>query len=284
MIKLKKNTKYLIIGTLFLGGILLFTYGFSFARYISNTVWNHYLQTKGFYFNSKTLGKDVVNNIWDGESIYFDLENSLNDLVATDYDITYQVTCNIIESDVSSQCYINGTNSNTYIGTLSSDYTCINDTGDGVIVSDFDRNTCQMQGYRYAAVKTVQDIYFDIVGNANDVLANITVTSLEPYTKTISSDFILHKDQSEEGNIKLQYNENKQLIITNSYNEDKRIKINWNSSKLRIIEDVSSDFQVDTEGYINEMIITIDKKNSLSYQFYEINESSVNDFSLIELN
>ena len=141
-----------------------------------------------------------------------------------------------------------------------------------------------MQGYRYAAVKTVQDIYFDIVGNANDVLANITVTSLEPYTKTISSDFILHKDQSEEGNIKLQYNENKQLIITNSYNEDKRIKINWNSSKLRIIEDVSSDFQVDTEGYINEMIITIDKKNSLSYQFYEINESSVNDFSLIELN
>lgn len=284
MIKLKKNTKYLIIGTLFLGGILLFTYGFSFARYISNTVWNHYLQTKDFYFNSKTLGKDVVNNIWDGESIYFDLENSLNDLVATDYDITYQVTCNIIESDVSSQCYINGTNSNTYIGTLSSDYTCINDTGDGVIVSDFDRNTCQMQGYRYAAVKTVQDIYFDIVGNANDVLANITVTSLEPYTKTISSDFILHKDQSEEGNIKLQYNENKQLIITNSYNEDKRIKINWNSSKLRIIEDVSSDFQVDTEGYINEMIITIDKKNSLSYQFYEINESSVNDFSLIELN
>ena len=284
MIKLKKNTKYLIIGTLFLGGILLFTYGFSFARYISNTVWNHYLQTKGFYFNSKTLGKDVVNNIWDGESIYFDLENSLNDLVATDYDITYQVTCNIIESDVSSQCYINGTNSNTYIGTLSSDYTCINDTGDGVIVSDFDRNTCQMQGYRYAAVQTVHDIYFDIVGNANDVLANITVTSLEPYTKTISSDFILHKDQSEEGNIKLQYNENKQLIITNSYNEDKRIKINWNSSKLRIIEDVSSDFQVDTEGYINEMIITIDKKNSLSYQFYEINESSVNDFSLIELN
>lgn len=284
MIKLKKNTKYLIIGTLFLGGILLFTYGFSFARYISNTVWNHYLQTKGFYFNSKTLGKDVVNNIWDGESIYFDLKNSLNDLVATDYDITYQVTCNIIESDVSSQCHINGTNSNTYIGTLSSDYTCINDTGDGVIVSDFDRNTCQMKGYRYAAVKTVQDIYFDIVGNANDVLANITVTSLEPYTKTISSDFILHKDQSEEGNIKLQYNENKQLIITNSYNEDKRIKINWNSSKLRIIEDVSSDFQVDTEGYINEMIITIDKKNSLSYQFYEINESSVNDFSLIELN
>ena len=74
------------------------------------------------------------------------------------------------------------------------------------------------------------------------------------------------------------------MIITNSYNEDKRIKINWNSSKLRIIEDVSSDFQVDTEGYINEMIITIDKKNSLSYQFYEINESSVNDFSLIELN
>lgn len=284
---MKKSTKYLILGVVVLGGILLFTYGFSFARYVSNSIWNHYLQAKGFYFESDTLNDTVVNNIWDGSSIYFDVKNNLNELVATEYDITYQVTCNIIESDVSSNCYINGTNSNTYTGTLSSDFSCINETDDGVIVTDLDQNTCQMQGYRYVAVPAIRELYFDITGDVTDVKANITVTSISPYSKTLSSDFILHKDQSSPGDVLMNYNRlnnHNRLVITNSYNEDKCVTISWDASKLRIDEDITTfnSYQTDSDGYINQITVTIDKKNSLSYIFYEVAEASVDDFSITE--
>ncbi len=280
---MNKSTKYLILSVLILGGILLFTYGFSFARYVSSSIWNHYLQAKGFYFTSDTLSKDVINNIWDGNSIHFDIKNNLNDLVATEQDIKYQVTCNIIESDVASQCYVNGTNSNTYIGTLSSDYSCINETSDGVDVSNFDKTTCEIEGYRYIAVPTSKELYFDIIGDVNDAKVNITVESTSPYSKTISGDFILHKDQSQVGDIQLQYQDNL-LIITNSYDLDKEITISWDSSKLRIMEETNSftSYQTDSEGYINEITLTITKKNSLSYRFYEISEVNTNDFSLVE--
>ena len=41
-------------------------------------------------------------------------------------------------------------------------------------------------------------------------------------------------------------------------------------------------YQTDSEGYINEITLTITKKNSLSYRFYEISEVNTNDFSLVE--
>ena len=65
--------KYLIMIVIFLGTILLITNGFTLAKYVSNTVWNYYLNSQGFYLSSDQLGNNVknVNNVWDGTSIHF---------------------------------------------------------------------------------------------------------------------------------------------------------------------------------------------------------------------
>ena len=45
-----KFRKYLIYLVIVLAFILVATNGFTFAKYVSNSVWNYYLNSKGFYY------------------------------------------------------------------------------------------------------------------------------------------------------------------------------------------------------------------------------------------
>ena len=71
----------------------MISYGVTYARYASNSIWNYYLESKGFYFTSETLKNKRVNNEWDGSRVYFDVRNSVNSYIATEYDIKYKITC-----------------------------------------------------------------------------------------------------------------------------------------------------------------------------------------------
>ena len=81
------NRRKLIICILILGFILMISYGVTYARYASNSIWNYYLESKGFYFTSETLENKRINNEWDGSKVYFDVRNSINSYNATEYDI-----------------------------------------------------------------------------------------------------------------------------------------------------------------------------------------------------
>lgn len=276
----KKKSIVLLSLILVLVGVLVGVYGFTYAKYVSNSVWDYYLKSKGFYFNSDDLNLNTtknVNNFWTGESIYFNIRNNLNDIVATDYDINYKVTCTITnEEALGAGCYINGTTSNVYEGILSTYQVCIDNENTGVEVSLLNQETCEIGGYKWENQTATQNIYFDIVnlGDIVDVDVNIQVESTSPYRKVLSGNFLLHKVSNIDEKIDLDYiNYSKydKLVISNSYLKDKCATIIWNSSDLRIDVDRSQliAYETDLDGYINQIKVKVPSKNTLSYHFYK---------------
>ena len=92
------------------------------------------------------------------------------------------------------------------------------------------------------------------------------------------------------GSLSVKYeakNSYENVIITNSYNENKCVKLTWDASK--IIIDIDEDIQTNKyeNDYINEIIFEIEKKNSINYTFYKINQNdsfTEEDFTLVESN
>lgn len=279
--KLRKNIFLLLIVVII--SVILIYYTFTLARYVANTIWDYYLVSKGFYFSSDYLGTNVVknvDNVWDGSSVHFNIKNSLNQAVVTTYDINYRVVCTI-EGEASSyaECQLNGTSSNELEGVLSNFEACVNDTGDGVEVSSFNKTECELRGYKWEHQEAIQDLYFDIIVTDEeyellDVVVRISVISTAPYRKTLAGTFSLHKGEVDGGKIAMEYKNYQnydRLIITNSHSTNKCLKISWDASKLLIDAngDEFSDYSIDSNGYINEIRFNLNAKNSLSYIFYK---------------
>ena len=292
---MKNTKKRIIILFVVLIGILLLINGFSYAKYISGWVWNYYLGSKGFYFTSEDLSNTTiknVNNNWDGGSTYFTISNSLNDSVVSDYDISYKVTCSIENKDSNYACYINGTDLNEYNGTLSTYSGCTNNSGDGTVVNKYNQTTCELNGYNWVKQPAFKDIYFDVVdleGNiVKDVIVDISVFSIMPYTKTLNGKYILHYNDSNDGKISLSYNEYydyERLVISNSHTDNRCIEVSFDSSKFIIdidTKDVES-YSTDDLGYINMIKLNIEPKNSKSYIFYRVDQNAEFDDKIFEL-
>lgn len=296
---MRRYKKYgLILLLIVVGGFACY-YGFTLAKYVSSSIWNYYLNSKGFYFSSDNLGNPTVKNVdnlWDGGSIKFNIRNNLNQEVITTYDIGYKATCTV-KGDASAHvaCYLNGTGTNEDEGVLSSFQTCVNNTGDQVDVSQMNKTECELGGYKWVSQIATKEMYFDIVVTdenyqLSDVEVDVVVTSTYPYKKTISGNFILHKRNIEEEAVTLDYKNYSnydRLIISNSYSENKCVGIYWNSSEL-LIDANPEDFPyygVDQDGFINEVRLRIDGQKSTSYIFYKKNlekTHNVNDFVIWE--
>ena len=201
--KSKQITYTLAITVVALVGLLIITRGITYAKYVSNSVLNYYLNSKGFYFRSETLDIITKNNVdtsWDGNKVTFEINNSSNKSLATEYDIEYEITCAIEETDTSKVCYLNGTNSSKVTKTLPASFTC-KDQKNGTDVSSLDEEKCAKQGYTWTATPSKSTNYFEVVDiNGKDVdTANviITATTTSPYKKTIKGKYTLNKDKSE---------------------------------------------------------------------------------------
>lgn len=284
---------------LIVAGSFFCFYGFTFAKYVYNSVWDYYLKSKGFYFSSDYLGSNVVNNVndlWNGDSVHFNIKNNLNDAVITNYDIDYSVSCEV-EGDAASyaDCHMNGTTSSSTDGVLSSFETCVNNTSDQVDVSSFAKTDCELGGYDWVNQVATKDLYFDVIlTNSNyelkDVIVNVAATSTSPYSKTLSGNFVLHKTNIEAGKVDLSYKNYSnydKLVVSNSYPNAKCVKLSWDSDKLLINanHNTFSSFETDTNGYINAIEFNIDAKDSLNYMFYSKNFNTtynVNEFSIEE--
>lgn len=288
---MKNNRKKLILLIIILSIVLVMSYGVTYARYASNSIWNYYLESKGFYFTSNTLENKRVNNEWDGSRIYFDVRNSLNSYVATEYDITYEITCNI-KGEVNGTCKVNGKDSNVYTATLSSYEGCVN-LVDDVDVSSYNKEACNEAGYSYRIKESVANNYFEVVSNDETELNNITVEiivkSTSPYTRTLKNEFILSRSLDETGSLELIYNEYSEysrVIISNSYSEDKCVKLSFDDSKIRIDNDSSVlSYSTSDNGYINSATLKINSKSNANYLFYRLDNSVEyleTDFELVE--
>lgn len=292
--KTKQITYSLAITVVALVGLLILTRGITYAKYVSNSVLNYYLNSKGFYFRSDDLTAETKNNVdtsWDGNKVSFTISNSSNKSLATEYDIQYEITCAIEETDTTKVCYLNGTNASKVTQTLSADFAC-KDTTNNKDVSSLDESTCTKQGYTWTAIPSTSTNYFEVVDiNGKDVdTANviITATSTSPYKKTIKGKYTLNKDKSELGTLSLKYETKthyENVIVTNSYNEDKCIKLTWNSDNL-VIDNSNSMQTIENDNkYINGVIFKLNKKDSTNFIFYKQDKSktySEADFALVE--
>jgi len=293
MTKIKR--KLYLIGVLLVAIFIIF-YSFTLARYVSNSAWDYYLNSKGFYFSSDYLAATKVNNVdslWDGNSVHFNIKNTLNEAVITAYDIDYQVSCTLdAAAAVYSECRLNGSVNSSENKTVVADYACVNNTGDSVDVTAYDETNCDSGGYDWTVQAVEDDLYFDIVlTNSNysikDVTATIEVTTTSPYAKEITGEFKLKKIEAIEGEVSLSYENYSiydRLIVSNPNLSIKCVKVTWDSDDLLIDKENSSfsSYSTDASGYINEIIFNISAKKDINYMFYPRDSGTydVNDFTI----
>lgn len=293
--RFKMKKKYIIGVLVFLCVLCITTFGFTYAKYVSNSLWNYYLGSKSFYFSSDSLKMENVNhvnNLWNGDSVHFSLTNSENDLVSTDYNIAYSVTCSVLGDDFSDYtCSINGTNSATYTGTLSGYETCVNHKNDGVDVSDYIQSECEVNGYTWEKEPALADLYFDVSKSdgteVTDVTVEITASSTSPYEKTLQGTYELHRDPTLDGNVSLSYAYNEfvgNLLVSNSFSQEKCVTITWNADDLRIdLNQGFNQFTEDVNGYINGITFKINGKSTIPLTFYQTDFDKVIDSSSFQI-
>ena len=290
--KKKKRYSSLLIIILVLTLTVIITRGFSHARYASNAVFNYYLSSKGFYFESDDLSFDTKSNVdtmWDGEKVYFTLSNSANGALSSETDIVYTVSCVVDEEDTTKQCLLNGTGKSEINATLSASFGCSDSTYK-------DEDNCIINDKKWTATPATSDVYFEVVDTSGEEVLNanvlVKVTSSKPYKKELSGRYNLIRDNSEIGGLSMKYEEGSiksNLIITNSYNENKCVAVSWDS--LDFIYDVNSKEVLgkgtDSDGNINSVYFMLDKMDSTSLEFYEKDKAaSYNElsFNLVESN
>lgn len=282
--------------------ILLFTIivatAITSGKYIYNSVWNYYLKSKGFYFESDLLELNTKKNSllkWDGSNIYFIMKNSLNSELISEYSISYKLTCTVLGEEADYiDCIINGTNSSVYNGNLSNNAICINniDTED---VSQLTKSECELNGYTWYEEITSKKHYFNLeLKDENKIIdevsVKVTAESTSPYHKTLTGIFNINKVDAENKELLTNYqsfSEYDELSIVNTTSEDKCVSISFDSSNYLLDLDDSSiiESSTDSNDKVNKIKVKIGKSNSAIYTFYKTNSEkqySINDFVVEE--
>ena len=286
---MKKNNKVRIIIILVLVFSLILTYGISFAKYAYSNVLNYYYKSKEFYFYSNDLDtKEIINtnNNWDGDKVYFNIKNYLNDSLVTEYDIPYKVDCSTNNSNY--KCSINDLSS-TYEGVLSSSKACFN-TKDDLITDINNMQDCTSNGYEWLNNKSDSNLYFNVVSLDNslidNVIVDIIVTSKEPYKKILKGKFLLSKASNINNDVSLNYNNYDnyvEVIVSNLLSNKKNYTLEFDSSNLRV--DMNDKLEIkgkDSNDFINSVGFQLDANSNIKIIFYktdlskEFNENSLN--------
>ncbi len=284
-----------IIFVLILATVLITITVVSFARYISSTIWDYYLESNNFYFASSILdNSESMNNNWDGSAVSFDLVNYNSDNEVTSGNIEYTLFCEIIgDSTGNLKCGLNGTDQSTYYGILGDIEVCRNDTNDGEDVSTLNEETCNNRGYTWVEGNTSLNQTFSITSTdssqeIDNVKVKITAKSTKPYTKTLTEEFNLIKSHNTSSGLIIEhesYADYEKLIVTNKTNENKILLAKWNPLEINISKSTYLDYKVDSSGNINEIEFSVDKDQTKTYIFYKNNSSSVidvTDFTVVE--
>lgn len=254
------------------------------GKYIYNSVWNYYLKSKGFYFESDLLNMDTKKNSllkWDGSNINFSIKNSLNDKLISEYDISYKISCVVLGEQADYiECNLNGMSSSTYTGILSSEAKCINEntTED---VSSLSKTECEINGHTWYEAIASKDNYFNLVltdetKEIDEVSVKVTAESLNPYHKTLVGIFNLNKVDKDTDEIIKKYdsfNDYDRYTFINTTNNNKCLQISWDASNYALDVDINTVLEHSTNESkrINKITIELLKKDSVLLDFYKTN-------------
>ena len=203
------------------------------ALYSSNFLWDYYLNSKGFYFETDYDKSITVYNFWDGKDIGFKVLNYNIDKYTED-DISYEVSC---ISDVS--CKING--EDIYKSTLN------------------------------GGEKSFENVSISLDTQDEDIEIEIVIKSISPYKKTIKNKVLLHKEENIVGSFDydfIEYDNYGTLNISNYYNQDKCFDVKWDNTNLKVEPTLIDVVSSDALGYINEFTKDVLKNETISIKFY----------------
>ena len=244
--------KVLIILMFIIVSFLIFNHT-SYAKYVSNSIWDYYLNSNKFYFESDYLAMNSKKNIynsWDGNSISFNLTNGLNNKLYTKDDISYEVTCSIDDSN--KPCLING--EDVYKSILKG-----NKLSTDILSINID----------------------------NDIaLANVKVIakSISPYKKTLVANFELNKlDEKNDISYDIEKLDNySKLNISNASLKEKCLHISFPSNNIRVLQtSLMKNIGTDTDGYINEFDINVKENDVVSIDIYSMQDIDKDDFTVL---
>lgn len=294
---MKKCSKKIIITSIILL-IFVTAASLTFGKYIYNSAWNYYLSSKGFYFESDLLDINTKKNSvlkWDGRDIYFDIRNSQNEELISEYDISYKVTCEVLGDESNYiRCNLNGRDSSTFSGNLASVANCINETDD-VDVNSYSKAECELNGYTWNEEVSNKKNYFnleltDSTKIIDEVSIKITAESLTPYHQTLTGIFNLNKVDGVDLEIVTDYqsySDYDEVSVSNTTSSDKCVLISFDAKNYSIDLDINSvlEYNTDTDNNINQIKVKVTKENSVIYKFYKINDEkvySIGDFLVEE--
>lgn len=293
-----KNKKKIILLTIVFCAIIVITVSLTFSKYIYNSVWGYYLQSRGFYFSSSDLDVNNKKNsilTWDGSDVRFEIKNSENDSLVSEYDISYNVSCEILDEEKEYlSCNLNNTGQSTYSGNLSSTSKCI-DYNTEKDVSNLIKSECELSGYTWKKEITTKEIYFNIdltdeTKSIDEVSVQVTVESTYPYKKALKGVFNLNLFEEEKG-YELYYqdfDEYNEITILNKTNADSCFNISFSNAKnlYNNISNDSAEILTSENNVINKIKVKTTKEASSTFKFYKIKPEeiySIEDFTIEEV-
>lgn len=292
--RLKKIAIILIVVIIFVTTATL-----TLGKYVYNNAWNYYLSSKGFYFESDLLDINTKKNAllqWNGNEVYFEIKNSQNDKLISEYDISYKITCEVLGEEKNYiECKLNGTDEATFNGTLVTTSKCLN-TVDDKDVSLLSKSECEISGYTWKEEVISKNNYFhleliDPTKSIDEVSVKITAESVTPYHQILTGVFNLNRVDDVDLDLVQSYqsySEYDEISLANTTTSDKCVSINFDKTKYSFdVSDNKSlvEYYVDENDNIVSIMVKIDKESSKSYKFYKVDNNkiySINDFSIQE--
>lgn len=242
---------------------------FSFARYVYNMAYEHYLVAKDFYFASDKLSLshseyEVTNN-WSGAETYqviVNMSSKRNDLAMTEADITYSITYTCSDNIT---CTLDKTSS-TIVGTGNN----------GVNEDAFTVNINPANG--------------TALNDGEIAWVDITASSTSPYTQTISGKLIFEVGTSDISYEIIDEANSPYLTlnIINSTSSNTNVTLSYDPTVVLL--DMTSRFYLNTQttfntqtlnnySYINNITSPVSALSTTSVKFFKTN--SANNYSFL---
>lgn len=242
---------------------------FSFARYVYNMAYEHYLVAKDFYFASDKLSLshseyEVTNN-WSGAETYqviVNMSSKRNDLAMTEADITYSITYTCSDNIT---CTLDKTSS-TIVGTGNN----------GVNEDAFTVNINPANG--------------TALNDGEIAWVDITASSTSPYTQTISGKLIFEVGTSDISYEIIDEANSPYLTlnIINSTSSNTNVTLSYDPTVVLL--DMTSRFYLNTQTtfntqtlnnylYINNITSPVSALSTTSVKFFKTN--SANNYSFL---
>ena len=249
-----KQPNFILILIVFVIAIFLMPKFISTAKYIYNVVHEHYLSSKYFFFTSDKLSinhteYEITNN-WSGAETYVitvNMSSKENDMAYTESDIKYQISY-----------------------TCSDNISCTLNKNEGTIVGT-DNNGVN-EDYFTASINPAGGT---ALAEGEVAWIELTATSTEPYTQTLTGKLIL-----EVGSAEITYeiidSENQPYLtvnITNSQSVGTDVTLSYSPNTLLL--DMTSRFRLNSNNHGDETINGYSYYNSITSYVESLSTTSV---------